>query len=300
METVCWDFITVMPGHDSTFDTDDFSRCEPSGAACECGLPTGGSYPAHVDSPENGAANAAWGIDIQDEELFNVLLDWGINTTVSIGTLSTAWLVLTAHGKVRILFGIEGSSDALAYGEVLSWKDGVQRIRSETITLSNASDSLAITLTVKITPHGWCKQHSGCPCVVSYSEQDLAQITTTFHGGSGGSPDSYFGGGCTHVVNYGSYVLGLEDYDIPYCALSPPGCTLNCQNYPISTSFVWAYTSRSDFVGVTPVERAHAGWKQYRNKFNHWRLVNTDLTPQALGEPGIGTDCCSTGKFIFG
>jgi hypothetical protein len=300
-EVVCWDFLTVIPGHDSTMSAGDYARCEPSGASCECGLPSA-SYPAHVDSPENGAANAAWGIDIKDDELYNILLGWGINTTVSIGTLATAWVVLTAAGKVRILFGIEGSSQALAAGGVLKWKDNVAVGRSETITLSSAGHSLVMTVDITITPQGWCKQNSRCPCVVSYSEQDLCQITTTFHGGSGGSPDSIFGAGCTHVVNYGNYVLGLEDYDIPYCSLAPPGCTTGCQNYPISGSFSWAppYSTRSDFVGCTPVERAHAGWKQYRNKFNHWRLVNSNLTAQALGPPGVGTDCCYTGKLIYG
>lgn len=299
----CFDFLTIVPNHDTNFSAGDITRCGYSGAACECGLPTGASYPAYVDSPENGCSNAAWGIDVFDADLYNILSGFGLSTTVSCGTLSKVWVVLTTTNRVRFLFGLNGTAQDPASGAVFGWQDNVAKSRAETVSFAVPGQSLVLVVDLTITPQSWCKQNSRCPCVVSYSEQGLSQVTTSFFGGSGGSSQSVFGSGCSHTVNYGSYVLGLEEYDIPFCALSPPGCTPNCFNYPISPSFTWnpvVSSVRSDYVGNTPVERAHDGWKRYRNKFNHWRLVNTNLTNQALGEPGIGTDCCYTGKLIFG
>ena len=294
----CMDLpITVIPGHKTTFTTGQIDNCAKYDIPSECGLPNSTEWIAHVDNPENGGENACWAIDVEDQDLYDTFSAWGISTTQEFGSTSGVWIVLTTAGKVRFLFGSVDSGYPWdpASGAVFGFPDGAV-VATGVIdqNIQRAGQSTRMTVDIEFTPTNWCLQNPRCPCGVSYSEQGLGKVTTSFSGNSGGVIGTTAGSGCNTTVNYGSYVLGLESYDIPYCELVPPGSTPSCRNTPIQAGFTWTspYPNRSDYVGTTPVERNHAGWKRYRNKFNHWYLEN----PRYSGMSAL--NCCGTSKPI--
>lgn len=63
--------ITIVPGHQTLITQDDVNRCGTSNP-CEAGTPTS-PYQCNVESPENGAGQAAWAIDVQNQALLDGL-----------------------------------------------------------------------------------------------------------------------------------------------------------------------------------------------------------------------------------
>lgn len=281
-QATCIDMpITIVPGHQTVITTDDINRCGTTNA-CEAGTPTS-PYVCNVESPENGAMQAAWAIDVRNDALLAGLNAMGISSTVAIGELAKVWLVTTTAGKVRFLFGV---SSRLATGSTLRWPDGVTRQEVQSVSMSAPGSSLTVTVEIAITPKAWCQYVPACGCVQSHCENGPGSINVAMSwrtigcGGSGGCGDRHVGA---------SYNLALGDYIIPtfhFPAICGASATPGCMQYPVTSACTPLFpTIRPDFVGAVPVERAHAGWVKYRNRYDHWHCINV----LAAGTTG----CCA-------
>jgi hypothetical protein len=160
-------------------------------------------------------------------------------------------------------------------------------LRNETWSVSTASagQSLTISIDFSITPKQWCRYSEPCGCVHSYCENGPGSVAVNLYAhtiGCGGA------NGCGADTLTASYALALGDYTIPICAFPAlcAGATPDCMQYPVTNACAGYHpTIRPDFVGAVPIERAHAGWVKYRNKYNHFLCVNTVPTGQSA--------CCS-------
>ena len=282
--------ITIVPGHQTVITQDDINRCGTDNP-CEAGTPTS-PYVCNVESPENGAGQAAWAIDVKNQALLDGLNAMGISSTVAIGELAKVWLCTTTAGKVRFLFG---ASTRVASGGTIRWPDNVTKSEIQSVSISAPGSSLVVTVELSITPKSWCQYVPACGCVQSHCENGPGAITVAMSFntlGCGG------GGGCGNRNLGATYHLALGDYIIPtfhFPAICGGNATPGCMQYPVTSACVPFFpTIRPDFVGAVPVERAHAGWKKYRNRYDHWQCIQT--APLSTGVLG----CCAACIDIVG
>lgn len=274
---VCLDLpITIVPGHQTIVTTADIARCGETGA-CVCGQPTS-PYTCLVDRPENGAVQAAWAIDVKNDKLYNALTSMGLGSANYIGELDKVWVTITAVGRVRFMFG---AASRIGAGAVLRFPDGQTITETWSVSRAAAGESLTLSIDFSIQPKNWCRYSEPCGCVQSHCENGPGSVLVSLytHTIGCGGPD-----GCGSNSLTAQYALALGDYTIPICAFPAicPGATTNCQQYPV-TSACAAYhpTIRPDFVGAVPVERSHAGWRKYRNRYDHFLCVNNVVSGQS-------------------
>lgn len=285
VEEACIDMpITIVPGHQTVVSSEDAARCGTSGSPLECGQPSN-PYPCGVNNPENGASEAAWAIDVKEPILYARLTALGLTSGMGVGTLNGAWITLTTVGRIRIMFG---ASARIAANGVLKFADNIVIYENQNAAYAVPGYSLSISVELTLTPK-WCRHTPACGCVTSSAENGPGSLTVSMYAHSTGC------GVCGPTNLAASYVLGLGQYQIPICHFpAAGGLTPNCQQYPISAACAPYHPPGGalfvDFVGLTPVERAHAGWKQYRNKYDHFWCLNT-----VVG--GFGA-CCAGAKAV--
>jgi hypothetical protein len=283
-EHVCMDApITIVPGHTTTVTSGDIARCGTNGA-CQCGTPTS-PYDCRIDRPFNGGEEAAWCIDVDNQHLHDGIAAMGISDTVPLGDLANVWVCLTAAGKVRFMFGATGR---LGSGDILRFTDDVAKTESVQVSTSSPGKSLAMQLDLTLTPRDWKTYSARCGCVQSYTENAPGTIAVTMEA----NVTDQSCGICGTRGSLGTYVLGIGEYQIPICAFTAvcSGATPNCMQYPVSNACA-AYHPPSgpllvDYVGSVAVERAHAGWVRYRNKYDHYLCVNSVIA-------GNSDPCCA-------
>jgi hypothetical protein len=269
--------ITIVPGH-STATVGDTGPCGDGTHPCHLGE---GGVPAACaeDEPKNGALEAAWAIDIKEDDLIATLNAIGFPVNKAIGDLKDMWVAHTSHGRFRIMFGMV---DRLNADDVLRFTDGVSIVESHVVGEASPGESFTIKVELDFKPGNWCWQNPRCGCVHSFCENAPSTIDVNLY-----TSDLT---GCSSTVLDASYMLALGEYRIPdgaFPAVCGANATPNCMQYPVSTpgNFVGApcgayYPPVSpgifiDFVGSHPVERAHAGWVKYRNKYDHYYCINT-------------------------
>lgn len=278
--------ITIVPGHQTVVSGEDATRCGVSGSPLECGQPPN-PYPCGVNNPENGAQEAAWAIDVKEPILYQRLNALGLTSAIGVGTLSGVWITMTTTGRVRFLFG---ANARIAANGVLKFTDNVVIYENQTGAYAAAGYALTISVELTVTPK-WCRYTAACGCVQSYAENGPGSLTVSMYAHSIGC------GVCGATGFSASYLLGLNQYNIPICHFpAVGGLTPNCQQYPISNACAPFHPPTGplfiDFVGLTPVERAHAGWVKYRNRYDHYYCIN----PIA---GGFGA-CCGGAKNVGG
>lgn len=262
--------ITIVPGHQTVSTSEDYTRCGYTGA-CECGQPSS-PYSCNVNSPENGALQAAWAIDIKEQKLYDALTAMGLSSTNYIGELDKVWVTITSVGRVRFLFG---ALSRVSAGGVLKFPDSVTISEVQNVSRSAAGESLTLTIDFTITPKNWCRYSEPCGCVHSYCENGPGSLSVTLHARTMGCGFNSECGPRNFVM---SYALALGDYTVPLCAFPTAcaGATPNCMQYPVTNACSGFHpTIRPDFVAAVPVERAHAGWRKYRNRYDHYICLNT-------------------------
>jgi hypothetical protein len=288
-EETCIDMpITIIPGHQTTYDSSDIARCCPSGGGCECGCASN-PYPCNVDSPENGGMEAAWAIDVKEPRLYDAMVAMGITSATYIGEMAKVWVTITTAGRVRFLFG---ALSRVSAGGVLRFQENIAIQEVQSVSKSAAGESLVVAIDFTITPKGWCKHVDACGCVHSFTENGPGTLNVSIYSRSIGC------GTCGPTNFTATYILGMGEYTIPICAFPAActGATPNCQQYPVSSACS-AYHPPSgplftDFVGSVPVERAHAGWMKYRNKYSHFLCLNNIS--------GQGGSACCVGSINLG
>lgn len=267
--------IVVVPGHQTVVDAADEARCGTAGA-CVCGTPSS-PYSCGVDNLENGAEEAAWGLDIKEARLASGLAALGLNSSNYIGELAKVWMTCTDSGNLRLLFGARSRMSA---GGVLGFPDAQMKAEAWTVSRAAPGESLVIAVELEFTPSNWClADNDACDCAISHPENAPAAVDIQFHAVAGGC-------GCGAPVALGGYTLAVGNYEVPICAFPAicNGGTPDCMQYPVTAACAGFHpTIRVDFVGAAPVERAHAGWRYYRNRYDHFMCVN-DLS-------GLG-GCC--------
>jgi len=279
--------ITIVPGHTTT-SVGDIAICGDGTHPCHLG--EGGVPAACSDSqPNNGAQEAAWAIDIKEDDLIATLVAIGFPVDKAIGDVKDMWVAHTSHGRFRILYGME---DRLSPDDVWRFTDDVSIVESHVVGEASAGKSYTIKVELDFKPINWCRQNPRCGCVHSFCENAPSTINVNLY-----TSDIT---GCSSTVLDASYSLGLGEYTIPngaFTAICGAQATPSCMQYPVSTpgNFPAApcgpyYPPTSpgiliDFVGSHPVERAHAGWVRYRNKYDHYYCLNTIDT-------GLASACC--------
>lgn len=277
--------ITVVPGHQTVVTSADETRCGTSGIPCECGQP-GNPYTCAVNNNENGGQQAAWGLDIREPILDQRLTALGLNGTFAVGTLATVWITRTTAGRIRFLFG---ALNRVAAGQTYRFTENVTIAETQTGGYASPGYSLTISIEFSITPKGWCKWRQECGCVHSYCENGPATLNVAMYAKAIGC------GNCGATNFAASFIMGLEEYSIPICAFPAvcAGATPNCMQYPVTNACAQYHPPNGplfiDYVGAVPLERAHAGWRMYRNRYNHYYCLNT-ITG------GIG--CCAGAKNV--
>lgn len=278
LSDVCIDVpITIVPGH-NTSSVGDIGVCGDGTHPCHLGQ---GGVPAACsqDEPNNGALEAAWAIDIKEDSLISALVAMGFTVNKAVGDVATMWVAHTSHGRFRILYGM---TSRLNPDDVMKFTDGVQISETHTVSTASAGESFTIKVELGLTPIAWCTQNTRCGCVHSFCENAPSTITVDLYTSEVS--------GCSSAVLDASYMLALGDYEIPYGAFTQvcgANATPNCMQYPVATpgNFAGAPCGPyypptspgifSDFVGSHPVERAHAGWVKYRNRYDHYYCINS-------------------------
>jgi len=285
VQETCIDMpITIVPGHQTTVTTEDASRCGTSGSPLECGQPPN-PYPCGVNNPENGGQEAAWAIDVREPVLYDRLVALGLTSAMGVGTLNGVWITLTTAGRIRFLFG---ASARIASGQVLKFSDNVVIGENQNASYAVPGYSLSIGIELTLTPK-WCRYTPSCGCTISAAENGPGSVTVSMYAHSTGC------GQCGPTNFAASYTLGLGQYQIPPCHFpAVGGLTPNCQQYPITNACAPYHPPAGplfvDFVGLVPVERAHAGWVKYRNRYDHFWCLNTIVG-------GFGA-CCAGAKNV--
>lgn len=287
--SVCFDApLTVVPGHTTLFDQGDINRCLRQEGCPGCGFPVigepGSGLPAASDQPWNGAEEAAWGVDIYELGLKRLMETMYPADHAYIGSLDEVWSVQTHAGRTRLLYGTLSRLDP---DEVLRFPDGVQKTEIHEVDFKIRGHSVAMRIELRITPIEWCKATEDCAglCVYSWCENGPSTINVAFYQFGKLGPGSCGDGDALS----GSMTLGLCRYQIPFCAI-PEICvgsaTTGCMQYPVNTPCIARDSCgnlsydflRSDYVGSKPVERAHFGWKRFRNQYDETCCLNGGCT----------------------
>lgn len=270
---VCIDLpITIVPGHETKWTAAEGVTCGFFGSPAI----GGGTFGCCVDCYENGAREAAWGLDIKEDGLVNALLAMGFTSSQYVGSLGgSAWMTMVSgNGRVRFLFGM---LSRLSSGQTFKFQEGASGEVKESgnFTFQAEGVSYYCEIELSVTAKGWCNHNPRCGCVQSYAENGPSAILVQafIQPGGGG------GGVCTACASSPAtvaYSLGLCRYDIPsWHFFGYP----SCMQFPVNTDCIPFHPPSGpileDYVGDKPVERYHPGWQKYRNKYDHYFCINT-------------------------
>jgi len=300
--SVCVDApITVIPGHNTLWDAADVARClSPTGCpGCGYGYMTepGSGLAASALEPYNGGSQAAWGVDIYELGLLDLMKTMFPANHAYIGSLDEVWNTITDTDRVRFLYGM---LNRISPDQVFKFPDGVQKVEIHDVDFAERGHSVAMHIELRLTPVDWCKHSPDCAglCVHSWCENGPGSIQVAFyqHGKMG---PGLCGGG---EALSGTIALGLEGYQMPQCALSyfcGDSATTACMQYPVNLCVArgcGGSYSNQDYVGAKPVERYHLGWKRYRNKYNNALCLNGGCTAPAVPGAVFGYSITGNGE----
>jgi hypothetical protein len=282
LRSVCVDApITVVPGHTTTFTQSDIDRCTYAGGCQGCGFPfvgsgdpAGSGVQASELQPRNGGSQAAWGVDVYELGLRDLMNTMFPTNHPYIGSLDEVWTAQTDHDRTRFLYGM---LTRLSADQVLRFPDGQQKVEIHDVDFQVRGHSVAMHIELRMTPVDWCVHSEDCAglCVHSWCENGPGAIGITFF--TNGKLGQGFCG--ADFKPAGGIALGLEGYQMPACALITScgaSATTNCMQYPVHTTCIGRTCGlyADDYVGAKPVERHHLGWKRYRNKYNNSCCLN--------------------------
>lgn len=288
-QNVCIDApITIVPGH-TTAVIGDIALCGDGTHPCHLG-PGGTRLSCDQQYPENGAEEAAWALDVKEQKLLDMFTAFGLTANQCVGDVDTTWIARTSHDRIRILFGM---SNRLTADDVMKFTDNVTISETHEVSKASPGTSLVVKMELEFTPQGWCRYNTRCGCVHSFPENAPSSINVDIY-----TTDLT---NCSNQILDMSYSLGIGEYEIPYGAFTAvcgAEARPNCMQYPVATPGNFAAAPcgalfpptspgiRLDYVGSHPVERAHAGWVKYRNRYDHYYCINAV-------NPAYATFCCN-------
>ena len=214
--------------------------------------------------PQLGGTEVLYGFDILNDDLVNALTTMGLADGQGIGTWNVFWVCKTS-GRLRLLF--DATRFMPSDGDVFRPSDTMVENGIATVTVGNTT--WRVEATISIATNDWCYYDPDCGCRQSWCEFGATSLLYTLtypvqQGNPCGTPGTFdlkLAVGLEGI----SRVLGAWDSCFMWNDL-PAGTPLAGEPVFIR--------DENRYLGGEPVERAHPGWRRYRDRYNHVETLN--------------------------